>query len=117
MLNDDQLTPDECWELLLTARHGHLAGTDAAGAPIVRTLHHAILDGALYFHGRAGGQKLTALGRPGVFECVDALAPIPSYWIDADRACPATTYYRSVQVAGPLEQTTDSTRRRGRCRP
>lgn len=107
MLNDDQLTPCECWALLRTARHGHLAGTDAEGAPIVRTLHHAILDGSLYFHGHAGGRKLATLGRPGVFECVDALAAIPSYWIDPERACPATTYYRSVQVSGRLEQTTD----------
>lgn len=90
-------------EILQRARHGHLAGTTSDGRPIVRTLHHAILEDGLYFHGSAGGEKDELFERDAVFECVEEIAAIPSYWVDARRACPATTYYRSVQVHGRVE--------------
>jgi ribosomal protein S18 acetylase RimI-like enzyme len=35
------------------------------------------------------------------------VAPIPSYFIDAERACPATTLYRSVQAHGVIESVDD----------
>lgn len=107
MRETNQLTPDQCWSVLRRQRHGHLAGHSTTHGPVVRTLHHAILDNDLYFHGRPRGIKRAMLDATGVFECVDVIAPIPSYWIDPVRACPATTYYRSVQVSGHLSEVAD----------
>jgi ribosomal protein S18 acetylase RimI-like enzyme len=37
----------------------------------------------------------------------EIIAPIPSFFIDPERACPATTYYLSVQAHGRLEAVDD----------
>jgi ribosomal protein S18 acetylase RimI-like enzyme len=42
-----------------------------------------------------------------VVSAEEIVASIPSYFIDPERACPATTYYRSVQVHGTLEAVED----------
>jgi ribosomal protein S18 acetylase RimI-like enzyme len=39
------------------------------------------------------------------------LATIPSWFLDPERACPATTFYRSVQVHGTLDEVTDRARK------
>lgn len=85
----------------------HLATTTEAGAPLLRTVHGVVVDGALAFHGAPAGEKLAALGRPVVAAAEETIAVIPSYFFDPTLACPATTYYRSVQVHGVLEEVTD----------
>jgi ribosomal protein S18 acetylase RimI-like enzyme/nitroimidazol reductase NimA-like FMN-containing flavoprotein (pyridoxamine 5'-phosphate oxidase superfamily) len=75
---------------------------------VLRTLHHAILDGALYFHGDLRGQKRGLIGRSVVFGCEEVVAQIPSYWKDPRLACPATTWFRSAQAHGQLERVNDS---------
>lgn len=85
----------------------HLATTDAEGGPILRTVHGVVVDGALAFHGAPAGEKIAALGRPVVAGAEETIAVIPSYFFDPTLACPATTYYRSAQLHGVLEEVTD----------
>ena len=98
----------EALALLAAAPHVHLASTDAAGQPILRVLHAVVVDGAVYFHGAPAGEKMDTIGRPAVISVEEVVASIPSWFIDPERACPATTYYRSVQVHGPIEEVDDA---------
>lgn len=97
----------EARALLARAPVVHLATTDDCGAPILRSLH-AILEGSgLYFHGAPAGEKMQAIGRLAVVSAEETVASIPSFFIDPERACPATTYYVSAQAHGPIEEVTD----------
>jgi nitroimidazol reductase NimA-like FMN-containing flavoprotein (pyridoxamine 5'-phosphate oxidase superfamily)/ribosomal protein S18 acetylase RimI-like enzyme len=94
-------------DLLTRAEVVHLATTDEEGTPILRTLH-AVLEGDdLYFHGAPAGEKMRGLGRRAVVSVEETVASIPSYFVDPERACPATTYYVSVQGHGVVEEVTD----------
>jgi GNAT superfamily N-acetyltransferase len=53
------------------------------------------------------GEKSEAIGRRAVVAAEEVVAAIPSYFADPERACPATTLYRSVQVHGTLEEVRD----------
>ncbi len=93
--------------LLERARVIRLATTNAAGEPIFRTLDFGVLEDRLVFHGAPVGEKIEALGRPAVVSAEEVVASIPSYFVDPERACPATTLYRSVQVHGTLDEVHD----------
>jgi nitroimidazol reductase NimA-like FMN-containing flavoprotein (pyridoxamine 5'-phosphate oxidase superfamily) len=85
----------------------HLATTGEDGTPILRTLH-AILDGdALYFHGAPAGEKMLCIGRAAVASAEEIVASIPSFFVDPERACPATTWFLSAQAHGRVEEVTD----------
>ncbi len=105
---EDRMDEEACWQLLDRFPHGNLCGSTGQGTPVMRTLNHAILDGALYFHGAATGEKRGMLGRPAVFGCEEVVAQIPSYWRDPISACPATTWFQSAQVHGMLESVEDA---------
>lgn len=94
-------------QILAEARVHRLAGTDADGNPMLRSLNGAVLGDALYFHGAPAGEKARALGRPVVAAADDVVAEIPSHWIDPQLACPASTWYRSAQVKGTLTRVDD----------
>lgn len=81
----------------------HLAGVDADGQPVLRTLNGVVVGGRLVFHASPKGEKTTLLGRPVVVSEEETVADIPSTFTDPERACPATTLYRSVQAHGVLE--------------
>jgi nitroimidazol reductase NimA-like FMN-containing flavoprotein (pyridoxamine 5'-phosphate oxidase superfamily)/GNAT superfamily N-acetyltransferase len=81
----------------------HLASTNAAGEPVLRTLNAVVVDDWLLFHGAKAGEKTLCLGRPAVATAEVSLASIPSYFVDPERACPATTFYESVQVHASIE--------------
>jgi nitroimidazol reductase NimA-like FMN-containing flavoprotein (pyridoxamine 5'-phosphate oxidase superfamily)/GNAT superfamily N-acetyltransferase len=85
----------------------HLATTTAAGEPILRTVHGVVLGDAIAFHGAPAGEKMDGMGRAAVVMAEEIVAEVPSYFVDAERACPATTFYRSVQVHGVLEEVDD----------
>ncbi|HEX9100734.1 MAG TPA: GNAT family N-acetyltransferase, partial [Polyangia bacterium] len=97
----------EALALLADAAVVHLATTTPDGAPVLRTLHPVVVDGDVCFHAAAVGEKAEALGRAVVLSAEEIVASIPSYFVDAERACPATTLYRSVQVHGTLEAVAD----------
>ena len=99
--------------LLRRAPLVHLATTRRDGAPVLRALHSAVPTGStgagdhLVFHGAPAGEKLEAIGRPAVVSAEEIVVSIPSTFIDPQRACPATTLYASVQVAGTIEGVDD----------
>jgi predicted FMN-binding regulatory protein PaiB/GNAT superfamily N-acetyltransferase len=97
----------EALELVRDAPFVHLAAAAPDGTPILRAVHGVVVDGGVCFHGAPAGEKLDAFGRPVVVSCEELVAEIPSYFSDPERACPATTLYRSVQVHGVLEQVED----------
>lgn len=85
----------------------HLAFTRPDGAPVLRSLNAAVTDDWLFFHGAPAGEKAQSIGRAVVVQAEQVLATIPSYFTDPEKACPATTFFRSVQVHGTLERVTD----------
>jgi nitroimidazol reductase NimA-like FMN-containing flavoprotein (pyridoxamine 5'-phosphate oxidase superfamily)/GNAT superfamily N-acetyltransferase len=85
----------------------HLALTRPDGAPVLRTLNAAVTDDWLLFHGSLAGEKAQCIGRPAVVQAEQIVATIPSYFTDPEKACPATTFFRSVQVHGMLERIDD----------
>jgi predicted FMN-binding regulatory protein PaiB/N-acetylglutamate synthase-like GNAT family acetyltransferase len=94
-------------DFLRRAPFVHLATTNAAGEPLLRTVHGVLVDDWLCFHGAPAGEKMESIGRPAVVSWEDVVAEIPSWFIDPERACPATTYYESVQLHGLLESVDD----------
>ena len=103
-----RMSREEATALLARAPFVRLASTTAEGAPVLRALNAAILDGRVVFHGAPVGEKTEALGREAVVSAEEIVASIPSYFVDPERACPATTLYRSVQVHGAIEVVADA---------
>jgi nitroimidazol reductase NimA-like FMN-containing flavoprotein (pyridoxamine 5'-phosphate oxidase superfamily)/ribosomal protein S18 acetylase RimI-like enzyme len=104
--------PDEdARALLAAAPFVHLATTDAEGRPVLRALHGVAHDGWLAFHGSPVGEKTEGLGRPCVVSWERVIAEIPSWFLDPERACPATTYYLSAMAHGTLEAIEDPDRK------
>lgn len=88
-----------------------LATTTPEGEPVLRTLN-AVVDGDyLLFHGAKAGEKTLCIGRSAVAAADQVIASIPSYFVDPERACPATTFYESVQVHGLIERIDDVERK------
>lgn len=101
------MTRTQALGLLKEAEVLHLAFTRPDGTPVLRTLNAAVTDDWLFFHGAPAGEKSQSLGRAVVVQAEQLLATIPSYFSDPEKACPATTFFRSVQVHGTLERITD----------
>ncbi|XXY46688.1 GNAT family N-acetyltransferase [Sorangium sp. So ce269] len=97
----------EAEALIARAPVVHVASTTAEGEPLLRTVHGALVRGAIAFHGAPAGEKTEIVGRPAVVSCEEIVASIPSYFTDPERACPATTLYRSAQVHGAVERVDD----------
>ena len=93
--------------LLTRAPVVHLASTNDAGEPVLRALNAVVVRGAVAFHAAPAGEKTESAGRPAVIAAEEVVASIPSYFLDPERACPATTLYRSAQVHGALEPVVD----------
>lgn len=105
------LPPEAARRLLADAPAVHLCTTTPDGAPVFRTLNGAVCDDTIAFHGAPVGEKSLTMGRPCVVAWDETIAQIPSYFVDPERACPATTFYRSVQVHGVLTEVTEPTRK------
>ncbi|MFO0661931.1 MAG: GNAT family N-acetyltransferase [Polyangiaceae bacterium] len=97
------MSRDEGLSLLNKANHVHFASCSLEGEPILRALHGVIVDGYLMYHAAPVGEKIELLGQRAVVSYEEVIASIPSYWVDPERACPATTLYRSVQIHGVVE--------------
>jgi GNAT superfamily N-acetyltransferase/nitroimidazol reductase NimA-like FMN-containing flavoprotein (pyridoxamine 5'-phosphate oxidase superfamily) len=85
----------------------HLAFTRPDGAPVLRTLNAAVTDDWLLFHGAPAGEKAQSIGRAVVVQAEQIVTTVPSYFSDPEKACPATTFFRSVQAHGIMERITD----------
>ena len=101
------MTQTQALDFLKEADALHLAFTRPDGAPVLRTLNAAVTDEWLFFHGAPTGEKAQSIGRAVVVQAEQMLVPVPSYFSDPEKACPATTFFRSVQAHGTLERITD----------
>lgn len=88
-----------------------LAGVDPAGRPVLKTLNGVVDEGWVCFHGSPAGEKTDLLGQPVVLSVEETVCRLPSSFIDAERACPATTLYRAAQVHGVLQAVTEPSRK------
>jgi ribosomal protein S18 acetylase RimI-like enzyme/nitroimidazol reductase NimA-like FMN-containing flavoprotein (pyridoxamine 5'-phosphate oxidase superfamily) len=104
-------TDDDGLALFSRAEAVHLAMVSEDGGPILRTVNAVIVDGVLAFHGAPAGEKMEGFGRPVIAAAEETVASIPSYFLDPERACPATTFYLSAQIDGVLEQVHDPDRK------
>lgn len=89
---------------LREAPYVHVATTTDAGEPVLRALNGVVAGEAIYFHGSPVGEKVLGLGRQAVVGAEELVAQVPSHFLDPEMACPATSFYRSVQVRGRLEE-------------
>ncbi len=92
-------------DVLRAAPSVHLAAV-IDGAPILRVLHGVVVEdgAAVVFHGGRSGDKSGLPGCCAVISAHEQVVSIPSWMRDPERACPATTFYRSVQARGIVEE-------------
>ena len=101
------MSREESIALLKRSKAVHLASTREDGMPMLKTLHGVIHEGYLAFHSGPAGEKTHSIGREAVIGAEEMVADIPSTFSHPEKACPATTYYKSVQVHGKIEEITD----------
>ena len=104
------MPPQQALALLTSLPTFHLASTLEDGTPVFRTLHGIVDDGWVAFHSAPKGEKTSLIGRPAVLCSEDSVATVPSTFFDPVKACPATTYYRSAQVHGVIEEIEEPAR-------
>ncbi len=105
------MSKDEALAFLEGAPLLRFATTTPEGRPVLRAMNFALVEERVYFHGAPVGEKTLTVGREAVLEADETVAFLPSWFVDPERACPATTYYRSVQVHGVLEREDDPSRK------
>lgn len=98
---------DEALALTDRAETMHLASVGEIGQPVLRALHVVRVERVFYFHGAPVGEKAETYGALAVLSAEEDVARIPSHFLDPERACPATTLYRSVQVHGTLARVVE----------
>lgn len=96
---------------LAESSFGFLAGVHPDGRPSVTPLNFVYTAGAVYFHGSRIGDKMTVIRHNPhvVFAVATEYAIIPSHFTDPSLACPASSYFKSVQLAGRVEIVEDLT--------
>jgi len=93
--------------LLKRAAYVELATSTGDGTPVLRTLNGVVVDDWMMFHGAFAGEKSDCFERAAVISAYEVIADIPSYFVDEKKACPATTYFQSVQAKGTLTNIPD----------
>ena len=87
-----------------------LAGV-AEGKPVLKTLNGVVDEGWICFHGSPAGEKTSLIGQPVVASVEETVARLPSYFMDPQKACPATTLYRGAQAHGVLQAVDEPVRK------
>ncbi|MCP4570774.1 MAG: pyridoxamine 5'-phosphate oxidase family protein [bacterium] len=87
---------------------GHLALATPDG-PRAVALNFALADGAIWYHGAQAGEKFATVahGAPVGFTMTMAYSLIPSSWSAPAHACPATHFFKSVEVRGSCAPVDD----------
>lgn len=106
-----EMSTEEATALFALLPTMHLASTLEDGTPVFRTLHGVVDDGWVVFHSAPKGEKTSLIGRLAVVCSEETVATVPSTFFDPVKACPATTYYRSVQVQGTVEEIEEPARK------
>ncbi len=94
----------EITTLLQVSEWGILGISQPGTAPALVPLNFVGTGEIIYFHGALAGQKMElAKSAPAVsFVVVQSYSQLPSYFFDAQAACPATQLYKSVIAYGQL---------------
>lgn len=89
-------------ELTSEVLAGYLGLVDVHGIPRVIALNFAALDHDIYFHGALGGEKYELLQKSPAagFTIVKEYSYIPSHWSAPRYACPATQFFKSIEIKG-----------------
>lgn len=104
---DKRASEAEAWALVGRVPSVHLAGVGRSGRPVLRVLHPVVVDDLVAFHGSPKGSKNDLVGTRVVISAHEVVAEIPSTFTHPERACPATTWYRSAQFHGVLDVIDD----------
>ncbi len=104
-----QLTEEERAQLLKTAADGVLATVNADGSPYGVPVQFVWMDGRIYIHGRAAGQKYENVQRDG--RCTFTVYRNLGLLMTGETACRTTTKFESVIVTGKAGPVTDETLR------
>ncbi|HZF61020.1 MAG TPA: pyridoxamine 5'-phosphate oxidase family protein [Desulfovibrio sp.] len=96
-MKEHPLTTEQMDSLLDAVQVGHLATLGENGFPYVTPVHFVRMNGRIYFHGLAAGQKLKNL-RADSRVCFEVEGP--HSFIQADTPCDTNTAYQSVIITG-----------------
>ena len=96
-------------ELADAVEVGQLGILTADGSPRVIPLNFAAIGETVYFHGALAGEKfeMTKADARCSFSIVNPFSLIPSYWTSARHACPATHFFKSIEIRGQYELVDD----------
>jgi len=96
-------------ELADTCEVGYLSLVTAAGYPRAIALNFAAVGETIYFHGALAGEKFELIqADPRVgFTIVKAYSYIPSHWSAPHFACPATQFFKSIEIKGTCSTVDD----------
>lgn len=96
-------------ELADTCEVGYLSLVTATGYPRAIALNFVAIGETIYFHGALEGEKFELIqANPRVgFTIVKPYSYIPSYWSAPRYACPATQFYKSIEIKGTCSAVDD----------
>ena len=89
---------------------GYLSLLTAGGCPRAVALNFAAIDWTIYFHGALQGEKHDLVGSKGAgagFTMVKLFSFIPSHFTAPTFACPATHFFKSVEIKGRCQLVAD----------
>ncbi len=77
---------------------GRIATVNQKGFPVIKPVNYVYLDGRIYLHSSAKGEKIEDIqrGSPVCFEVDEPIA----FAVAGGSACEASYYYRSVLIKG-----------------
>lgn len=110
MAGRHEVTEETAWSWVRRAREVRVAAV-VDGVPLLRTMHAAVVGRQLVFHSAPRCEKTAWEGAPVVAAVEEIVARVPSWMRHPERACPATTYYRSVQLRGRMATLDDPEQR------
>ena len=96
-MKEHPLSTEQMDSLLDFVEVGHLGTLGENGFPYVTPVHFVRMNGRVYFHGLAVGQKLKNL-RADSRVCFEVEGP--HQYIQADTPCDTNTAYESVIITG-----------------
>ncbi len=100
-------------DLAATCEVGYLSLVTAEGFPRAIALNFAAVGETIYFHGALEGEKfelIQAAPRAG-FSIVKPYSFIPSTWSAPRYACPATQFFKSIEIKGICSEVEDPAER------
>ena len=91
-------------EIAARAEVGHFVIVTADGWPRAVAVNFCAVGQRIYFHGALAGEKHDAVARPGGARAGFTMnlphSLIPSHWTAPGHACPATHFFKSVEIKG-----------------